>query len=182
MKLREKLHSKKIGNALDETVDVGPLVSEHQLRAVQSQLQSALLLGAKVLAVNTPSDTLKGAYMPLILLGNVKTDMRVWREEVFGPILPIVPYETLGEAIALANDTEYGLGAYIFTEDDRVFDILARHIKSGMVQRNNVNYCIPSDPFGGYKASGIGREHGKWGFHELCNIKVISEPKISRNV
>ncbi len=176
-KLREKLLSKKIGNALDETVDVGPLVSEHQLRAIHSQAQNALLLGAKVRAVNRPDETLKGAYIPLTILGSVTPEMRVWKEEVFGPILPIVSYETLEEALSLANDTEYGLGAYVFAEDDEVFEFLARHIKSGMVQRNNVNYCIPSDPFGWYKASGIGREHGKWGFHELCNIKVISEPK-----
>lgn len=74
--------------------------------------------------------------------------MRVWKEEVFGPVLPIVRYITLEEAIMLANDTPYGLGAYVFTENHETFNYLARHIKSGMVQMNNVNYCIPSDPFG----------------------------------
>lgn len=83
----------------------------------------------------------------------------------------------LDEAIHLANDTPYGLGAYIFTESRDIFQFVASQIHTGMVQMNNVNYCIPSDPFGGYKASGIGREHGKWGFHELCNVKVISQPK-----
>ena len=103
--------------------------------------------------------------------------MRVWNEEVFGPILPIVTFNTLEQAIELANDTIYGLGAYVFTESHETFAHLARHIESGMVQLNNVNYCIPSDPFGGYKASGMGREHGKHGFHELCNTKVTSMPK-----
>jgi acyl-CoA reductase-like NAD-dependent aldehyde dehydrogenase len=79
----------------------------------------------------------------------------------------------------LSNDTSYGLGAYVFTEDHEVFTRIAREIHSGMVQMNNVNYCIPQDPFGGYKKSGIGREHGKWGFHEFCNIKVTSMPKIN---
>ena len=84
--------------------------------------------------------------------------MRVWREEVFGPILPVITYSTLEEAIELANDTIYGLGAYVFTENPETFLYLAERIESGMVQQNNVNYCIPSDPFGGYKSSGTGRE------------------------
>lgn len=88
--------------------------------------------------------------------------MKVWKEEVFGPILPIVTYSTEDEAIVLANDTEYGLGAYVFTESTEIFTKIAREIQSGMVQMNNVNYCTPANPFGGYKASGVGREHGTW--------------------
>lgn len=103
--------------------------------------------------------------------------MRVWREEVFGPILPIIAFDTIDEAIRLANDTEYGLGAYVFTENVELFRDIASRIESGMVQMNNLNYCIPESPFGGYKNSGIGREHGKWGFHEFCNVKVTSIPK-----
>lgn len=112
------------------------------------------------------------------MLGGITTDMLVWREEVFAPILPIITYETESEAIALANDTVYGLGAYVFTESVEGFERIARELESGMVQMNNVNYCIPADPFGGYKSSGVGREHGKWGFHELTNIKVTSRPKV----
>ena len=103
--------------------------------------------------------------------------MAVWREEVFGPILPVVTFSTIREAIDLANDTEYGLGAYVFTESKELFMEIAGEIESGMVQMNTLNYCIPESPFGGYKKSGIGREHGKWGFHEFCNIKVTSIPK-----
>jgi acyl-CoA reductase-like NAD-dependent aldehyde dehydrogenase len=88
-----------------------------------------------------------------------------------------VTFKTEEEAIELANDTEYGLWAYIFTQSREVFDAMSSLIKSGMVQMNNVNYCIPSDPFGGYKSSWIGREHGKWGYHEFVNIKVTSTPK-----
>ena len=103
--------------------------------------------------------------------------MYIWTEEVFGPILPILTFRTTEEAIELANDTIYGLGAYVFTESIETFSYFAEHIKSGMIQMNCVNYCIPSDPFGGYKSSGSGREHGKWGFQEFCNLKVISMPK-----
>lgn len=176
-KLSERLLSKKIGNAQDESIDIWPLVSEHQLRAVTSQLNDALEKGAIILAKNTPESIYKWSYMPLYLLGNINNDMSVWKEEVFGPILPIVSYKTYEEAIQFANDTQYGLGAYVFTEDKNVFHRIAWSIKSGMVQMNNVNYCIPEDPFWGYKSSGIGREHGKWWFHELCNVKVISQPK-----
>jgi aldehyde dehydrogenase (NAD+) len=79
--------------------------------------------------------------------------MRIWKEEVFGPILPIVSFKTVEEAIGIANDTSYGLGAYVFTEDHDTFAHIAREIQSGMVQMNTVNYCIPQDPFGGYKKS-----------------------------
>jgi len=73
--------------------------------------------------------------------------MKVWKEEVFGPILPIVVFDTIQEAIELANDTEYGLGAYVFTEDRELFEKIAREIHTGMVQMNNLNYCIPENPF-----------------------------------
>jgi aldehyde dehydrogenase (NAD(P)+) len=79
--------------------------------------------------------------------------MKIWKEEVFAPILPVVSYKTREEAILLANDTEYGLGAYVFTRNHDTFHEIAREIKSGMVQMNNVNYCIPQDPFGVYKSS-----------------------------
>jgi aldehyde dehydrogenase (NAD(P)+) len=95
---------------------------------------------------NFPS-ALAGSFFPALLLGSIQPDMRVWREEVFGPILPIVKFRTLEEAIELANDTVYGLGAYVFTEDKTTFHTLALSIESGMVQCNNVNYCIPPDPF-----------------------------------
>lgn len=103
--------------------------------------------------------------------------MKVWKEEVFGPLLPVVTYQNEEEAIELANDTVYGLGGYIFTRSRERFERLAKEIKTGEVQHNTLNYCIPENPFGGYKHSGVGREHGHWGFHEFCNIKVTSLQK-----
>ena len=88
-----------------------------------------------------------------------------------------MPFDTIEEAIQIANDTPYGLGAYVFTESRESFTKIASELETGMVQMNNLNYCIPESPFGGYKISGIGREHGKWGFHEFCNVKVTSIPK-----
>jgi succinate-semialdehyde dehydrogenase / glutarate-semialdehyde dehydrogenase len=178
-KLSEKLASKKIGDALDETVDIGPIVSERQKTILDEQYRDAIDKGAKILWKNDqfPIDG-SGSYTQASILWNIQKDMRVWKEEVFWPILPVVPFHALDEAIELANDTIYGLWAYVFTQDLSTFHTLAQSIESGMVQLNNVNYCIPSDPFGGYKASGIGREHGKWGFYEFVNIKVLSTPKI----
>jgi succinate-semialdehyde dehydrogenase / glutarate-semialdehyde dehydrogenase len=176
-KLSERLLSKKVGNPLDETTDIGPLVSEHQLKHITEQYTDAITKWATLLAELPISPDLRGAYFAPVILWNITTDMWVWKDEVFGPILPIVTFSTIEEAISLANDTIYGLGAYVFTEDRGTFAHLARHIQSGMVQLNTVNYCIPSNPFGGYKASGIGREHGKAWFYELCNTKVMSQPK-----
>ncbi|NRH20843.1 aldehyde dehydrogenase [Candidatus Gracilibacteria bacterium] len=176
-KLGEKLQSKKLGNAIQEDIDIGPLVSESQLRNITEQYEDAMKKGAVIESELIVSEKLSGAYFAPTILGNISRDMHVWKEEVFGPILPILTFSTLEEAVELANDTTYGLGAYVFTENKETFLYLAERIDSGMVQQNNVNYCIPSDPFGGYKASGTGREHGKWGFHEFCNVKVTSIPK-----
>jgi acyl-CoA reductase-like NAD-dependent aldehyde dehydrogenase len=103
--------------------------------------------------------------------------MKVWTEEVFGPVLPIITFETEEEAVKLANDTIYGLGGYIFTEDKEIAKRVASKIKTGMVSINNALYLQPTSPFGGCKESGLGREHGKYGLHDLCQIKVISIEK-----
>jgi succinate-semialdehyde dehydrogenase/glutarate-semialdehyde dehydrogenase len=177
-KLTLKLESKKIGDALDEAVDIGPIVSERQKSILEEQYRDAMDKGAKILWKNDhfPKDG-SGSFTAALILWNIQKDMKVWKEEVFGPILPVMAFHSIEEAIELANDTIYGLWAYVFTNDRSTFHTLALGIESGMVQHNNVNYCIPSDPFGGYKASGIGREHGKWGFYEFTNIKVLSTPK-----
>lgn len=176
-KLSSTLQSKKFWDSLDENTDIGPLVSARQCEILEEQFQDAMQKWAIIESELLVSDTLQGAYFAPKILSNISLDMRIWREEVFGPILPIVIYDTIEEAIKLANDTSYGLGAYVFTESRDNFAYLARQIESGMVQMNNVNYCIPADPFGGYKASWIGREHGKWGFHEMTQVKVTSMPK-----
>ena len=101
--------------------------------------------------------------------------MKVWKEEVFGPVLPIVSFKTEEEAIRLANDTKFGLGGYIYTSNKKRAERVSQKIQSGMISINGINYIEPFNPFGGYKESGIGREHGKYGFHELCQIKVVAQ-------
>jgi succinate-semialdehyde dehydrogenase / glutarate-semialdehyde dehydrogenase len=176
-KLIQVLQTKKVGDASENDTDIGPLVSQAQLDTLQSQYEEAIAKWAKILFKTELNPDLKGAYFPAVFLGSITSDMRVWQEEVFGPILPVVMFKTLEEAVSLANDTEYWLGAYVFTQNKETFRYLAREIKSAMIEHNNLNYCQPQNFFGGYKMSWIGRENGKWGFHEVCNVKVVSEEK-----
>ena len=103
--------------------------------------------------------------------------MRIWKEEVFGPVLPIRTFKNYSEAIEMANDTPYGLGGYVFTKDKDLGTKAARDLTTGMVSINGSFYVIPNDPFGGCKRSGIGREHGKWGLRELIEPKIIARYK-----
>ncbi len=180
-KLGDIIITKRIWNALDEKTDIWPLVSEKQQTYLSEQYNDALEKWAKVLSqIDEKLIPKEGNFFPPTLLGNITKDMRVWNEEVFWPILPIITFDNIEEAIELANDTEYWLGAYVFTENIETFKSISKRLKSGMIQMNTLNYCIPENPFWGYKNSWIGREHGKWGFHEFCNIKVTSIPKISQ--
>lgn len=172
-----KLEKAKVGDALDKDTDIGPLVSARQFEILVDQVSDAKRKGSKILVGGKKLDNLPGYFYSPTLLTNVKPNMRVWREEVFGPVLPIVTFKIEEEAIKLANDTEYGLGGYVFTEDTRRFERVSKEIETGMVQMNNASYLSPSTPFGGCKISGMGREHGKFGFHEVTQIKTLSVEK-----
>ena len=103
--------------------------------------------------------------------------MRVYREEVFGPVIPIIKFKTLEEAIKIANDTQYGLGGYVYTSNQSTFDTVVKKLKTGMVALNNLYYLRPCNPFGGYKKSGIGKNNSEFGLRELCSIKVVTYEK-----
>lgn len=176
-KLKKFLRSKKVGDPEDETTDIGPLVAKRQLELLEAQVQDARDKGAKLVIGGKRPKFLKGAFYEPTLITNVTRDMRVWREEVFGPVLPVVSFKTVEESVTLANDTSYGLGAYVFTEDKELALKIASRIKAGMVSINGISYLQPCSPFGGYKMSGLGREHGMYGFHEVTQVKVVSMPK-----
>ncbi len=173
-RLRIKVVKTKIGEPLDKKTDFGPLVSKKQLLDLTGQVKDAVDKGATVVVGGRTVEYLKGAYYKPTLLTDVTTKMRVWQEEVFGPVLPIVPFKSEEEAVALANDTQYGLGSYIYTGNKKLAQRMASKIEAGMVSVNGANYVLPFNPFGGYKRSGMGREHGKYGLHELCQIKVVA--------
>lgn len=176
-KLKSLLSSKKVGDPLDEATDIGPLVAKRQLELLEEQVRDAIDKGAEIVIGGKKPVGLSGAYYEPTILAKVTKDMKVWQEEVFGPVLPIMPFKSEEEAIQLANDTKYGLGAYIYTKDKEKALRVASQINTGMVSVNNTSYIKPCSPFGGNKESGLGREHGKFGFAELTNPKVISMEK-----
>ncbi|OHA62772.1 MAG: hypothetical protein A3E07_03365 [Candidatus Wildermuthbacteria bacterium RIFCSPHIGHO2_12_FULL_45_9] len=176
-KLKNKLKSVKVGNPEEESTDIGPLVASRQLELLEAQVKDALDKKAEIVIGGHRLENLGGAFYEPTLLTQITKDMRVWKEEVFGPVLPLVSFKTEEEAIELANDTAYGLGAYVFTSNKETALRVASQLQSGMVSINNISYVKPCNPFGGYKKSGIGREHGKFGFHELTQVKVVSMEK-----
>ncbi len=176
-KLILKIKSAKTGDALDEKTEIGPLVSVKQLSTLEEQIEDAVKKGAKVVVGGKKFDNLGGFFFEPTILTDIDRKMRVWKEEVFGPALPVIVFKTEEDAIELANDTPYGLGSYIFTEDKKKALRVSQKIKTGMVSINNASYLQPCSPFGGYKNSGIGREHGKFGFNELTQVKVVAEEK-----
>lgn len=170
--LKDKLSVQKMGQASDPATTVGPLVADRQVKALEIQIEDAMTKGAQIV-MGGKRPELKGAFFEQTLIVNVMRDMKVWTEETFGPVLPIISFETEAEAIKLANDTRYGLGAYVFTNDKSLMQRVSAQIQSGMVSQNNLSYIKPHNPFGGYKQSGLGREHGKYGFHDVTQIKVV---------
>lgn len=169
--------TRKVGNASSEDTNLGPLVAKRQLDLLEDQVKDALNKGARVFFGGKRPDDLNGAYYLPTVLTEISFDMRVWTEEVFGPVLPIVTFNTDDEAIKLANDTSYGLGAFVFTEDRIRYLKVAKQIQSGIVAHNNALYYHPACPFGGYKKSGNSRTSGIEGFHEVTKVKLISEEK-----
>lgn len=175
--LKEYVEARKVGDPENESTDIGPLVAKRQLKLLASQVRDAVRKGAGVVTgAEVPKDLMGAYYLPTLLTG-VTSKMKVWQEEVFGPVLPIVSFKTEAEAIRLANDAKYGLGAYLFTKDKSRASRVAQAIEAGMVSVNNASYLQPCSPFGGYKESGIGREHGKYGFNEMSRVKVVATEK-----
>lgn len=171
--LKALLNSKRIGNPTKADTAFGSLVAKRQQDLLQEQLQDALDKGARIVAQAKIPDGQKGAFFPPTLLRGITKDMRVWKEEVFGPVFPIVTFKTEEEAVNLANDTNYGLGARVVTEDRQRAERVASLIDAGTISLNLDARFAPSDPFGGYKNSGMGRERGIAGLRELCQIKVV---------
>ena len=174
-----KLRTLKIGNPLNNP-DLGPLVSVKQLTTLEAQVKDAVSKGAKVvIGGSRPKDKSlsKGNYYLPTILTHIKPNMRVMTEEVFGPVLPIVSFKTEAEAIKLANQTDNGLSAEVYTRDLKRGERVAQQINAGTVAINTDNYFKPECPFGGFKKSGMGKEYGKIGFLEFSRPKLIAVVK-----
>ncbi|MBI5127513.1 aldehyde dehydrogenase [Candidatus Roizmanbacteria bacterium] len=172
--LKKIIESKKVGDPEKEETDIGSLVAKRQLELLESQVKDAVEKGAKIITGGKKPGRLKGAYFLPTILTNINQEMRVWREEVFGPVLSVISFKTEDEAIRLANDTNYGLGAEVYSKNEKRALRVSAAIEAGTINVNKGNHWLPCNPFGGYKDSGIGREHGKWGLQELCQIKNIA--------
>jgi len=156
---------------------MGSLVSKKQLDALIAQVDTSVKAGAKILIGGKQPEGLEGAYYLPTILTDITPDMPVWKDEVFGPVLPVVTFTDEAQAIRMANHTAYGLGSQVYTKDAERALRVASELKAGGVDINGTSHFKPFNPFGGYKDSGIGREHGTYGFHELCQIKLVSQTK-----
>jgi succinate-semialdehyde dehydrogenase/glutarate-semialdehyde dehydrogenase/succinyl-CoA reductase len=171
-KFVQKAERLKVGDPLSDDTDVGPLVNASGLKKIDSQVKESVKEGAEVL---TGGEQLgkKGYFYRPTVLKNVNPKMSIAQEEVFGPVAPIIVAGDEVEAIELANDSEYGLGASIWTQDLDKAETLSSSVESGIVSVNNVVASDPRVPFGGVKKSGFGRELSRYGMLEFVNIKSV---------
>jgi len=164
----------KVGDPNDSDVTMGPLVSQKQYERVQSYIRSGIDEGAEVVigGEGRPQGLERGNFVKPTVFANVKPEMKIAREEIFGPVLSILTYKTEADAIRMANDSEFGLMAYVNSSNPERASRVARQLQAGRVLINTLNHD-PLAPFGGYKQSGIGREGGVYGLKEYLEPKAI---------
>jgi aldehyde dehydrogenase (NAD+) len=167
--------SQQVGDPSQEGRHIGPVVSALQYQRIQDLIDAGIREGATVLAGGSgkPDGFATGYYVKPTIFCDVRNDMRVAQEEIFGPVLVIIPFEDEAEAIRIANDTPYGLAAYVETLDIGQAERVAEQLRAGQVYINGVE-CAVDSPFGGYKLSGLGREGGVHGLDEFLEVKVVS--------
>jgi aldehyde dehydrogenase (NAD+) len=164
-----------VGPASAEGRHIGPVVNQVQWNKIQDLIQKGLDEGAKLVAGGTgrPEGFNKGFYVRPTVFADVNNQMTIAREEIFGPVLSIIPFETEEEALEIANDTPYGLTNYVQTQNGARLNRMARKLRSGMVEMNGASRAAGS-PFGGMKQSGNGREGGIWGILDFLEIKAVA--------
>jgi acyl-CoA reductase-like NAD-dependent aldehyde dehydrogenase len=173
--LTQKIGKLRVGDGLASEVEMGPLINERQLRTVEAHVNDAVERGARLLAGGRRLTELGPNFYAPTLLADVTPEMRVIQEETFGPVLPVAPFDSEEEAVELANNSDFGLAASIWTRNRKRGEALARQIKAGTVMINDMISCfgISEAPHGGLKQSGIGRTHGEMGMAEMVQAKYI---------
>ena len=172
-KFVQKVKKLVVGDPMHDTTDIGPLVNKPALENIDALVKDAVSNGAEVLAGGAPAGDGRGYFYKPTVLTKISTQMRIANEEVFGPVAPVSIVENEDEALKIANDSKFGLGASIWTEDLDRASRLSMAIESGIVTVNNVVVSDPRVPFGGVKRSGFGRELSQYGMLEFVNIKSI---------
>ncbi len=164
----------KVGDPFAEDTKIGPVVSEAQFNKIQGLIQKGIEEGATVAAggVGRPDGINKGYYVRPTVFANVTNDMTIAREEIFGPVLSILPYKDEDDAVSIANDTVYGLSGYVSSGTIEHAREVASRLRTGNVHLNGAGPDLGA-PFGGYKQSGNGREWGKFGFEEFLEVKAV---------
>jgi succinate-semialdehyde dehydrogenase/glutarate-semialdehyde dehydrogenase len=178
----EKTQRLQVGRGSDPATDIGPLIHERQLRIIEQHVEDARSQGARIMTGGQRLPSLGRNFYAPTVLADVTHKMQIMRDESFGPVLPIMPFEFDDEAIRLANDSEYGLAASVWTRDRSRGEKIARQIKAGTVMVNDAVSCyaISEAPHGGMKASGMGRTHGKLGLEEMVRTKYIDVDLVPR--
>ena len=172
-KFAEATNALIVGDPMDMKTDVGPLVNKDGLTQIESQVQDAVIKGAIILTGGKKLER-KGYFYKPTVLSNIKINMKVMTEEVFGPVAPIIVVNDEEEAIKIANNSEFGLGASVWTKDENKGLEIAKKLEAGDIFINSVVKSDPRMPFGGIKKSGIGRELSKYGLKEFVNVKGIN--------
>ncbi len=170
----EEAEKFKPGDPFDAETRLGPLVSKTQLERVRGYIKKGVDEGATLLTggAESPEGLERGYFVRPTVFSNVTRDMTIAQEEIFGPVLSIIPFDTEEEAVEIANDTVYGLAGGVWAGDKEHAERVARRLRSGQVEVNGGGFN-PLAPFGGYKQSGIGRELGKYGLEEYLEVKAL---------
>jgi len=172
---RVMIHSKKVkvGDPLDPTVKVGAIINDKQMEKILRYIHSGKNQGAKLILGGNKMKTDLGRFVTPTIFSDVKPDMDIAKEEVFGPVLSIIRFKTIEEAVAIANSTVYGLSASVWTKDLDTALIMSRKIEAGTVWINNFMTGLPEVSFGGFKQSGLGRELGRFSIEEFSELKSV---------
>lgn len=167
----------KVGNGQDEGVVTGPLINDESRKTIDAQIKDATEKGAEVLAGGgrlTEGEYADGFFYEPTVLDHVTRDMTIFYEETFGPVIPLLTFESEDQVIEMANDSDFGLASYVFTKDLRIADKVSNALEYGLVAINNVAVSNSETPFGGMKFSGLGRENGKQGVEEFLETKFVN--------
>jgi acyl-CoA reductase-like NAD-dependent aldehyde dehydrogenase len=174
--LVQKVKALRLGPGSAPDTDMGPLIRPSQATELERQLQASIAQGARVVTGGHRRPDLGPTFFEPTVLTDVPLGSPVWREEVFGPVLPVVGADDVEQAIRLANDSAYGLSASIWTGDRARGEALARRLEAGAIQVNDATWHVGAAevPHGGEKESGLGRTHGEWGLLETCRPRFVA--------